>query len=352
MMTRMPRWAAWRAYSAVRSGERWADVTSISYVIPNSSRALPASRMISRSESLPITIETCGLLIIAVHFHSWNCKYCCHSERSEEPNKFERHERMHRSFAALWVAILVWSRCKVSLVHKAKTLLLLQRPRCDVLAIMRLIKTNLGAGLIGALNRRLQFCGPRGYAEHTATRSVESPIPLRGAGMKDLYRAHLNSALQPANLLAHLIASGVAARCHHHADRRIVRPLKIAIAGTPVDRCFHGLEQVAFESHQNRLRLGIAEAAIEFEHHRSARRHHQSAIENALVLRSLGLHARDNRPRDVGDEPVAHLVVDDGGSGVGAHAAGVWSGVAVARALVILRGNERRHAIAVAYNQK
>src|ERR1017187_5885351 len=59
----MPRPAALRAKSAVRSGERCADVTSISYAMPNSSSALPASRMISRSESLPITIETSGLLI-------------------------------------------------------------------------------------------------------------------------------------------------------------------------------------------------------------------------------------------------------------------------------------------------
>src|SRR5450631_3725276 len=59
----MPRPAALRAQSAVRSGERCADVTSISYAMPNSSSAFPASRMISRSESLPITIETSGLLI-------------------------------------------------------------------------------------------------------------------------------------------------------------------------------------------------------------------------------------------------------------------------------------------------
>src|SRR2546427_5199803 len=63
MITRMPRPAALRAYSAVRSGERCAEVTAISYAMPNSSRALPASRMISRSESLPMTIETSDLLM-------------------------------------------------------------------------------------------------------------------------------------------------------------------------------------------------------------------------------------------------------------------------------------------------
>ena len=63
MITLIPRSAAFFAKSALRSGERCADVTSISYAIPNSSSAFAASRMISRSESLPITIETSGLLI-------------------------------------------------------------------------------------------------------------------------------------------------------------------------------------------------------------------------------------------------------------------------------------------------
>src|SRR4051812_35211486 len=63
MITRIPRSAALRAYSAVRPGDRCAEVTSISYAIPKPSRALPHSCIISRSESLPITIETTGLLI-------------------------------------------------------------------------------------------------------------------------------------------------------------------------------------------------------------------------------------------------------------------------------------------------
>ena len=41
MITRIPRPAAFRAKSAVRSGERCAEVTSISYAIPNSSSAFP-----------------------------------------------------------------------------------------------------------------------------------------------------------------------------------------------------------------------------------------------------------------------------------------------------------------------
>ena len=44
--------------------ERCADVMSISYGIPNSASAFAASFMMSRSESLPMTIDTRGLLAI------------------------------------------------------------------------------------------------------------------------------------------------------------------------------------------------------------------------------------------------------------------------------------------------
>src|SRR5258706_6661345 len=63
MMTRSPRPAAARANSAVRAGERCAEAMSTSYATPNSSSMRAASRMISRSESEPITIATSGLLI-------------------------------------------------------------------------------------------------------------------------------------------------------------------------------------------------------------------------------------------------------------------------------------------------
>src|SRR5208337_1379010 len=126
------------------------------------------------------------------------------------------------------------------------------------------------------------------------------------------------------------------ARSHHDAYRGIVRPFEIAVAGAAVDRRFHGFDQVAFEPHQNGLRLGIAEAAVEFKYHGAARGHHQAAIENAFVLGAFFLHAGYDGPHDVGEEPVAHLVIHDDRRRIGAHAASVRAGVAVADALVIL----------------
>ena len=61
---------------------------------------------------------------------------------------------------------------------------------------------------------------------------------------------------------------------------------------------------------------------------------------------------RDDGPHDVGEQPVAHLVIHDGRGRVGAHAASVRAGVAVAHALVILRGDQWRYSLAVAHDQK
>src|SRR5258708_38467996 len=108
--------------------------------------------------------------------------------------------------------------------------------------------------------------------------------------MEDFYTVRLRGMLEAGNFLARLVASRIAARSHHHAYRRIIRPLEIAVAGAAVDRSFHRLEQIAFEAHQNGLRLGIAEAAVEFTHHGAARGPHQAATHDAFILRDVGLH--------------------------------------------------------------
>ena len=64
MMTRMPRAAASRLNSLVRAGERWAEQMSISWGMSKRSRALAASFMMSRSLSLPMMMETTGLVSI------------------------------------------------------------------------------------------------------------------------------------------------------------------------------------------------------------------------------------------------------------------------------------------------
>src|SRR5277367_3743509 len=179
MITRMPWLAALRAYSAVRSGERWADVTSISYAIPNSSRAFPASRMISRSESLPITIETSGLLI----------------------NSF---------FLLPSVGLKNLDPKRTGDDHDPE-LRLLQRSGSDISAIVRAVETDACARLIGALYRCIQIRRSSRNSQHTPSGGVERAFAFRCSGVKHLYAFQLSGPVEPDNFLARFVGSGITA---------------------------------------------------------------------------------------------------------------------------------------------
>ena len=51
-------------------------------------------------------------------------------------------------------------------------------------------------------------------------------------------------------------------------------------------------------------------------------------------------------------QPIAHAAIEKFGGGIRAHAAGVWAGVAIADALVILRGDQRRNALSITEDEK
>src|SRR5450631_1443988 len=297
----MPRPAALRAKSAVRSGERCADVTSISYAMPNSSSALPASRMISRSESLPITIETSGLLIAP----SLKVFLPCHPER--------RICFANAKQTGVEGSLLPWRglRFRKEFPRRTRPRLLLQRPPRNILAVMRPVKTNLRASFVSAPDCRLQVPRPRSYSQHAAARSVINSIALRRPRMKHLHPLDSARFFESVDSLPYFVRSRISARRHHHANRSVLRPLEIPFAHAPLNRSLQRLGQVALQPHQNRLRLRIAKAAVELQHHRPTRRHHQPAVEHTLKLRVLGLHTSNHGLRNVMHQPVAHLVIDN-----------------------------------------
>src|SRR5260370_4342259 len=94
--------------------------------MPKPSSAFAASRMISRSESLPITIETIGLLI---HF----------------PRLF------------------------------------FQRAGRDVLAVVRAVKLDLPRGFLGTTHCRLQVFPARRYSDHSPPGGLIRAIPSTGS---------------------------------------------------------------------------------------------------------------------------------------------------------------------------
>src|SRR5258706_1530120 len=124
--------------------------------------------MISRSESLPITIETSGLLI------NLPTNYLC-----------------------------------------------LERSPRNVLPVMRPVKPNLLASLISPLHRSLQLRRPCRHPEHPPAGCVKRPIALRGARVKYFHTVNSARFFEPRNLLPHVKRPRISSRRHHHARRRI-----------------------------------------------------------------------------------------------------------------------------------
>src|SRR6266849_4696601 len=120
--------------------------------------------MISRSESLPITIETRGLLI-----------------RSP------------------------W--------------LFLQRPPRDVLAVMRAIKLNLAGSLIRASNCGREVFGAGGYSEHSSACGVVIAIARAGAGVENLDVFEFVRIFNSGNFFSDFDCPRITAGSHHHAYR-------------------------------------------------------------------------------------------------------------------------------------
>src|SRR5258708_11005616 len=158
--------------------------------------------------------------------------------------------------------------------------------------------------------------------------------------------------VQSRNLLARDKAAWISARGYEKEGGNGFRPLKHTIADSAFDGSFDGFEQIAVQPHEHGLGLGIAETAIELQYHRAPSGHHKSAIENSAILGVFGLHARDDRARNVVEQPLRHGGIDQSVGRVSAHAAGICSSVIVSNAFVVLRGNQRSNAFSVAQHQE
>src|SRR4051812_48578840 len=217
---------------------------------------------------------------------------------------------------------------------------------------MHAVKANFTSGFVGAIDGGSQVRGPSGYTKHTPSSRVKRAVPRARARMKDLYAGNDISLVDSRDPLTDFDCARISTRRHHNADRSITRPAEVAAAHSALDRCFHGIEQVAFHAHQDWLRLRIAKAAIEFQHHGAASRHHDSAVKNALVFGAFGFHSVHHRLRNMMQQPLRHLLIEKSGERICAHPARIRTSVPVAETLMVLRRDQRRNIFAVTNYQK
>ena len=201
----------------------------------------------------------------------------------------------------------------------------------------------------------MRFCDVAAQAsdaEHPAAGGHHAAVGFGGAGVEDLGVGEVVFGLQAVNDVAGLVVEGIAAARQHHAEGGAGIPLHlrlVVIAQAFPQRLQAERGQIRLEAHQHRLRLWIAEAAVELDDARLAVAvDHQADVEEALKGRAFGGHAAQRGADDALHDAAVNLRRHHAGWRIGAHAAGVGPQVAVVAGLVILGRRQRQGANAIA----
>src|SRR5579884_425169 len=254
--------------------------------------------------------------------------------------------------------IAVNSLCTANLVMPNTTitsgLLMITRPSRsrNVFAILHAFEANLLHRFIRTRGCSRQIWTMRGHTEHAASGGYDLIAGMSRARMEHFYVWHLVRFIESVDHLSRGERAGISARSHDDAYRGLARPLQHLGGERAFGDGFARSDEVAFEPEEHGLRLRVPEAAVELEHHRTTRGHHQPDVKHAFVHHAFGPHSVHYRTSDVMDDPLAHGRVEQRISGICAHAAGVRASVAVAHALVIARGNKRHDGFPVGHHQE
>ena len=197
------------------------------------------------------------------------------------------------------------------------------------------------------MRRHARRAGRRRWRRSFSTRPPAArmrPSRIRlGAGVEDLHVRHRRRAVEAADFAAALRRSGIAARRHHHGDRARHR--------SSADRSSASSPSYAACSAGSRSDINRGSSAW---HSGSPNRtlnsisfaplggQHQPGIQHAAERRAAPRHLGERRTDDAVHRGVLQRRGERRRRRVGAHAAGVRTGLALADALVVLRGAERQ----------
>src|SRR6185295_4042103 len=234
MSTRSPRSLAVRPYSATASGCRCAERTSNSCAIPRASSSSIAACMRSLSDSEPTTMPIRGLDM-------------CHGR--------------------------------------------------DVLAIAHVGKGDAIARAVGKLARGHDAVADGRHVENPAAVGDEAIALACRPCVKD-ERPFLLGLADAVDRGADVVARGIFTAREHDGDRGSVCDREVGARQIARRRGGEDLEEVSFEAGQERLRLGIAEPAVELEYPWPIGRDHEPCEEHADKRRAALGELGENRAVD------------------------------------------------------
>src|SRR5512138_80462 len=148
----------------------------------------------------------------------------------------------------------------------------------DITAVLHSLEAyRLAEGISGLLSLAYRSAQADGAQHPPAVRDDVAVDELR-AGVKDLSREACR-VLETANDVAFAHGLGIAGRGEHDAERGACIPACFHRIQLAVERGVAQYREIRYETRQDGLRLGIAEAAIELEHvRRAVFRDHDSGV--------------------------------------------------------------------------
>ncbi|MNI33698.1 hypothetical protein D3C73_876580 [compost metagenome] len=185
----------------------------------------------------------------------------------------------------------------------------------------------------------------RRNVQHPAAGRYQLSVLDRRAGVEDLLAPCCCRQFGDWRVL--VIGSGITLGCHDDAQRHIVAPQRLDLIEGAGCGGIEQFEKIALQPHHQHLAFRVAEADIVFDQFRTLLGDHQAGKEHAGERMAAFRHAADGRLDNFLHRPLDHFGRHHRGRGIGAHAARVRSGIAVAHTLVVLRGCQRQRGLAV-----
>src|ERR1700733_4801397 len=210
-----------------------------------------------------------------------------------------------------------------------------QRTITDVVAILHAVKRDLVDGLIGYRLRTAHRIRQPYHAQDTTARGRELAVGQRSTGMEGHRIVGLGRDIADPVTLARAVR--IVVRGQHHAKRGAAVPFQFDRVERAGDRLLHHLRIVALQTRHDRLRFGVAHAAVELERLRVALRvDHQARVQETGEADAFLLHTVHGGQDDFAHYAGMQLRRDDRRGRIRAHTARVRALIAVEQPFVIL----------------
>ncbi len=158
---------------------------------------------------------------------------------------------------------------------------------------------------------------------------------------------------QGRNGRARGVLARITLRRQHHAQRRARIPVGLDLIQPAIERRLDQVHQVRAQTHHDRLRFRITQAAIELQHPRRAVDvDHEPGVQKTGVGRAVGGQGRNGGLDHLRHDAGVDVRRDHRRRRIRAHAAGVGAQIAVVACLVVLRGGQRQDVTAVDHDDE